>query len=393
MDMKTIKQSAKSIQPRLLQTRRFLHAHAETGFAVTTTQAYIRKRLTELGYTPRPMGKNGTVAEIGTGKTLLLRADVDALPIQEKTGLPFACLSGNMHACGHDFHATMLLGAAELCKRHEKHLKGKIRFLFQPAEEVLLGANDCVENGVLDGVDGAVMLHVLTALPMPVGTCIIAEGTSAPSADYFTVKVQGKACHGAAAQNGVDALTIGARILLALEELIAKETPACARAKLTVGKMYGGESGNALAGETTIEGTLRAYGETVRADIKRRIDELAKGIAKTFRGKAKCTLQGGCPALINDREMVKLAYATLRRAFAKNKVLLAGALQGGVTAKSGGSEDFSYIAQRVPSVMIGLCAGNDKDGYVYPLHHEKADFDERVLWKGALAYAVFGLKM
>lgn len=384
-------EQAKSLQRTCTEHRRYFHQNAETGFSVTNTQAYIRKRLTELGYTPQTIGKNGTVAEIGTGETLLLRADVDALPIQEKTGLPFACLTGNMHACGHDFHAAMLLGAAELCKRNEKNLKRRLRFLFQPAEELLLGAKDCVEDGVLEGVDGAVMLHVLTALPMPVGSCIIAEGTSAPSADYFTVRVQGKACHGAASQNGVDALSIGARILIALEELISKETPACAQARLTVGKMCGGESGNAIAGETTLEGTLRAYGENVRADIKRRIDEIAKGVAKTFRGKAKCTLQGGCPALINDRGMVELAYKILGQVCGENNVLRAGALQSGVAERSGGSEDFAYIAQRVPSVMIGLCAGNEQDGYKYPLHHAKADFDERALWKGALAYAVFGL--
>ena len=391
MDMNTLKKEARALQTRLIKTRRYLHANAETGFGLPTTKSYVIQALRALGYAPHEIGKAGVVTEIGKGKTtLLLRADMDGLPIDEKTGLAFACKTGNMHACGHDMHTAMLLGCAELVKNHESELPYKVRLLFQPAEEILEGAKDCVEHGALDGVDYAMMLHVLTGLPIATGTILIAEGVSAPSADYFTVKIKGKACHGGAPQNGVDALSIGARTLLGFEEIMSREIPTSAQAVLTVGKMQGGVAGNAVAENMEMQGTLRCFGEETRAFIKRRIKETSQGIAKTFRGRANVSFQGGCPALINDRGRVVFTQKALGQVFDEKQVLLASKMQEG-KEKSGGSEDFAYIAREVPSVMIGLCAGAVEDGFTQPLHHAKADFDEEVLWQGALAFAVCAL--
>ena len=379
------------MQTRLVKTRRYLHAHAEVGFDVPNTKAYILQALRALGYAPQEIGKAGVVAEIGKGKTtLLLRADTDGLPFGEKTGLSFACKTGNMHACGHDMHTAMLLGCAELLKNHEANLPCKVKLLFQPAEEILEGAKDCIENGVLQNVTHAMMIHVLTGLPLPTGTWLIAEGISAPSADYFTITVKGKACHGGAPQNGVDGLSIGARILLGLEEIIAKEIPQSANAVLTVGKMQGGTAGNAIAESVEMYGTLRCFGEETRALIKNRMQETAQGIAKAFRGRASFSLQGGCPALINDGGRVEFTKKALGQVFDESKVLLSSKMQG-TREKSGGSEDFAYIANEVPSVMIGLCAGDIDKGYTLPLHNPKVDFDESVLWQGALAFAVCAL--
>lgn len=391
MDIQTLKKDARALQTRLVKTRRYLHANAELGFQLPNTKTYVTQALRALGYAPKEIGKAGVVAELGKGKScILLRADMDGLPIHEQTGLPFACKTGNMHACGHDLHTAMLLGCAELLKKYEKDIPYRVKLLFQPAEELLEGAKDCVENGVLQGVTCAMMLHVLTALPIDVGTCMISEGLSAPSADYFKIEIVGKPCHGGSPQNGVDALAIGARTLLALEEIVAKEIPQTARAVLTVGKFYGGVAGNAIAESAVLEGTLRCFGEDTRAFIKRRVKEMAVGTAKTLRGKVKCAFQGGCPALINDGGRVAFTKKALGQVFDEKKVLLASMMQG-AREKSGGSEDFAYIANEVPSVMIGLCAGATEKGYAYPLHHPKTDFDENVLWQGALAFAVCAL--
>lgn len=384
MDNQQLKNSAKALQDTLAQYRKTLHKHAEVGFDLPKTKAYIKETLQSIGLCPKDCGRASVIADIGKGKkTVLLRADMDALPIREKTGVEYACDTGNMHACGHDLHATALLGTATLLRRYEKQLNGKVRLLFQAGEERLEGAKDCIQNGVLDGIDSAVMLHVLPVLPS--GTIIVAQGESAPSADYFTITIKGKACHGAMPQNGVDAIAIGARITLALEELISKETPTTANAVLTVGKFYGGTAGNAIADEVAIEGTLRCYGEKWRAFIKDGIERIAKGIAKCFLGKASVSFGGGCPSLINDENRVQEIYKALGQVFDERDVVLSSALPK-TDGDGGGSEDFAYIAREVPSVMLALCAGLEKNPY--PLHNAKVNFDESVLWKGALAYAM-----
>lgn len=386
---------AKNLQKEMTENRRFLHAHAEVGFEVGQTKAFIKSKLEEMGYAPKDCGRAGLVARIGKGdkkNDLLLRADVDALPIREKTGVAYACKTGNMHACGHDMHAAMLLGAAKLLKENEKRLRGGVRLLFQPAEEILEGANDCIQAGVLEGVGGAAMIHVMTDTPLPTGTLIVpSSGVGAPAADYFTIEVEGKACHGSAPQNGVDALGVAAYILLALQEIPARENPASVPAVLTVGTLSGGNAGNAIADYAKMQGTLRAFDEGVRENMKKRLDKIARFVAKSFRAKAKISFQGGCPTLQNDRGMSAFTEEKLKKALGKNEVFSVADLGGGVTQKSGGSEDFAYISQKTPSIMLALAAGETEKGYRYPLHHPKANFDESALYKGAGALALLAL--
>lgn len=388
-------QQAKNLQKELTEYRRFLHAHAEVGFEMAQTNAFIRSKLEEMGYMPKDCGRAGLVARIGRsdGKNdLLLRADVDALPIREKTGVPYACKTGNMHACGHDLHAATLLGVAKLLKENEKRLRGGIKLLFQPAEEILEGANDCIQAGVLESVGGAAMIHVMTNKPLPTGTLIVSPaGVGAPAADYFTIEVKGKACHGSAPQNGVDALSVAAHILLALQEIPARENPATVPAVLTVGKLQGGNAGNAIADYAIMQGTLRAFDENVRENMKKRLAEIARFVAKSFRAKAKTTFQGGCPTLLNDRGMSAFTEETLKKTFGKNGVFTVADLGGGVTQKSGGSEDFAYISQQTPSIMLALAAGETEKGYRYPLHHPKVNFDENAMAYGVTALVALAL--
>lgn len=380
----------KQIENEIVENQRFLHQNAEVGFELSKTTEFVKNKLEEIGCKVEPCGNNGLVALIGKGKgkTFMLRADIDALPIKEEAEVDFSCKNGNMHACGHDFHTAMLLGAAKVLKNHEKEIKGTVKLMFQPAEEILSGAKNMIENGVLKNpkVDAALMIHVMAGLPLKTGTIIVANGVSAPAADYFTINIQGKGCHGSTPQQGVDALNIGAHILIALQEINARELGVSEEATLTIGKMNGGTVGNVIADKAVLEGTLRAYDEEVRSHIKKRISEITQGIAGAFRGKGTADFGNGCPPLKNDGEISREIEGYLADAFGEDWVLNTDKM-GGRTNKSGGSEDFSYVSQKVPSLMLALAAGNSEEGYIYPQHHPKVRFDESVLPVGSAVMA------
>lgn len=384
------------MQAELVKIRRDLHQRAEVGFDLPQTLDYIKNTLRSYGYTPEKCGRAGWTVTVGkpTGKTVLLRADIDGLPIVEETGVSYACTNGQMHACGHDMHAAMLLGAAKLLKKREKALNGCVKLLFQPAEELLEGAKDVLSAGVLKNPkpQAAMMLHVLTNTPLRTGMVVVAsEGVSAPAADFFSIKVQGKGCHGAAPWNGVDALSVGARILLGLEELSARELSVANPAVLTVGRMECAGAGNAIPDSVTLKGTLRAFDEKVRSTVKKRMESIAKNIAKAFRARAEIVYHGGCPTLINDGKVSAFAKKTLKTVLGAEMVYTSDGLGGDVRANSGGSEDFAYISHKVPSVMAAVSAGQTREGYTYPLHHPKATFDEGALSIGCAAYSSFAL--
>ncbi|MBE5751519.1 MAG: amidohydrolase [Clostridiales bacterium] len=385
---------AKELQPDLVAQRRFLHEHAETGFDLTKTQVYIISKLTEMGYTPKPCGKAGVLVSVGRGKgkAFLLRADTDGLPIREKTGLPYACKTGNMHACGHDMHTAMLLGAAKLLKEREKDLKTPVKLLFQPAEELLEGAKDCMESGVLENptVGGAMMLHVMTATDFPSGSLIVSSaGVSAAAADYFRIRFRGKACHGATPHLGIDALTAAAQTAIALQEISARELSIDNPAVLTIGQLNAGNAPNVIAERAELLGTLRAYDENARGYVKKRLREIAKNVATAFRVKAETEFTSGTPTLVNDGELSKFVEEQARSVFGEKCVFNTQELGG----RAGGSEDFAYFSHQVPSVMVALCAGAKSDGYEYPLHHEKTRFDESVLPIGAALLASVAFAM
>ena len=375
--------SAKELQKELVKIRRWLHSHAETGFDLPLTKKFVESRLKEYGYSPRPCGRSGVIATVGTGKKFLLRADMDGLPIREQTGVAYASTNGNMHACGHDIHTAMLLGAAKLLKKYQAKLNAEIVLMFQPAEELLEGAKDMIENGVLDGVTGGVMLHVILS-PLALGTVIVGEGVTSPSADYFEISVQGKGCHGSMPAEGVDAAAIAANLFLSLEHLIARETPANDCSVLTVGKMQAGRVGNVIADTACLEGTVRTYSPKTRKLMKKRIQELASGIAKAYRGQAETKFNGGCPPLENDKKLSRFVLEKLRELLGEN-VYSTVEFQSG--RGSGGSEDFAYVSEKIPSVMLAIAAGESE----FPLHHPKVCFDESILWQGAAIFACLAL--
>lgn len=388
---------AKKLQPTLAKYRQYLHENAEVGFALPKTASFVEKNLQEMGYTPIRIAKNCLLATIGKPSAkgaFLLRADMDALPIKEKSGEAFACKTGNMHACGHDMHTAMLLGAAKLLKDNERELKGQVKLLFQPAEEILQGAKTAVDAGVLENVQGAVMIHVMVNTPLKSGTLVVSSGgVTAPAADYFTVEITGKSCHGSAPWDGVDALNASAHFLVALQALSAREISLSTPATLTVGTLQAGTAGNAIADRAVMQGTLRAFDENVREQIKKRIKEMAQSIAKAFKAKAKVSFGGGCPTLVNDSKLSAFVEKNARELLGEKGVYTSAQLAGGETARrNGGSEDFAYISHKTPSVMLALSAGAIEEGYAHPLHHPKVRFNENVLCIGSAVLAHTALR-
>ena len=383
-------QQAMNLKEELTAHRRWLHAHAEMGFDLEKTRDYVMEQLTRMGYAPRPCGQCGILADLnpGVSPTILLRADMDALPIREETGLPFSSSSGTMHACGHDLHTAMLLGAAKLLRNQA--IQGNVRFLFQPAEELLEGAKDVIASGVLEGVDAAMMIHVTVGAPLPTGMAIISSpGVSAPAADYFTISIRGKSCHGSAPQDGIDPLPAAAQILLALQNIQTRELGLNDRAVLTIGSIHGGTAANVIADSVEMRGSLRTADETVRTKLRRRMEEMIPILAAVYGAQGTVTFDSGCPCLLNDKALSNMTARCLKELLGEDLAKTTRELdpRGGPTA--GGSEDFAYISQQVPSIMVALTAGDNG----YPLHHPRVEFNEEALPAGAAAYARTALEL
>lgn len=395
-------QEAADLKEQLIEERHFLHTHPGTGFDIAETTAYVKEELIRMGYEPKECGKAGLVALAGgkkPGKVFLIRGDMDALPIREEADVEFPSTNGKMHACGHDMHTTMLLGAAKLLKDHEDEIEGTIKLMFQPAEEIFEGSHDMIEAGVLKNpdVDAALMIHVMAGLPVPAGTVISCDaGVSAPAADYFTIRIQGKGCHGSMPNNGVDPITAAAHIITGLQEIQARELALTDEAVLTIGSIHAGEASNVIPDTAEMGGTIRTYDEDTRACLKKRMTEIACGIASAFRAEAAVTFGSGCPTLLNDKDLSVCTAQYVKELLGPSKAFTAGQLNAmsgaGKAPKSNGSEDFAYVSQKVPSIMFALAAGHPEEGYCYPQHHPKAKFDESVLPSGSAVYAYTAMR-
>lgn len=398
MEFEQLLKQAKNYQNKLVETRHYLHQHAETEFNLTETKKYIKAELAAMGYEPKDCGKCGITVTVGgkkSGKVFLLRGDMDALPIKEESDVPFSSINGNMHACGHDMHATMLLGAAKLLKDMEDDINGTIKLMFQPAEEVFEGAKDMIGAGVLENpkVDAALMIHVMAGMPFPAGTVIVCSGgVSAPGADFFKIKIQGKGCHGSMPNNGVDPINVAAHIITALQEIHSRELSLNDDAVLTIGSIHGGQAPNIIPDTVEMNGSIRTYDEEIRKYLKNRMTEISTQIASAFRAKAEVSFDRGCPVLLNNADLSKDVAKYAKELLGSDKALtqselLSKSADSGKPVKSTGSEDFAYISQEVPSIMLSLAAGEPEKGYAYPQHHPKVKFDESVLSSGSAVYA------
>ena len=401
MTSEMLLQEAAELRDCISRERRALHQNPETGFDISATLSFVKSELLDMGLQPMDCGKAGVVALVGgkkPGKVFLLRADMDALPITEEADVDFASQNGKMHACGHDMHTAMLLGAARLLKAHEAEIAGTVKLMFQPAEEIFEGSHDMIQAGLLEHpkVDAALMIHVMAGMPFPAGTVIVsAPGVSAPAADYFEIKVQGKGCHGSMPNTGVDPLTAAAHILIAIQEIHARELAMDDRAVLTIGTMNAGTAANVIPDSVTMGGSIRTFDEQTRAFIKQRLAEISEGIARSFRGEASVSFGSGCPTLVNDRDLSVCCEQYVKDLLGSGKafsVAELNAMSGGGSSKSAGSEDFAYVSQEVSSIMLALASGQPEKGYGYPQHHPMVKFDEDALPVGSAVYAYTALR-
>lgn len=363
---------AKEIKEEIVESRRYFHETAEVGLDMPMAQDYLIDKLTEYGLHPQKCG-HGVSAMLGKGEpVLLLRADMDALPMTEDSGEPFACKTGHAHACGHDFHAAMLLGAAKLLKECESELKGTVKFMFQPAEETFEGSRDMIENGILQDppVDAALAFHIIPGKLLPGAYMYNAGGVMMNSVDGFHIDIKGKGGHGAYPNLSVDPLRIATRIYEGLEELIAREANPEKTCVLTVGQIHGGNAANIIPDTAFMEGTLRTNDKKERELLVRRITETAEGVAHLCGGSAKVTKLSEVPPLVCDKELSEKMAGYM-------KELGVASLTSDVRANA--SEDFAVIAEQVPSVFMYLSAGFQDERGDYSAHNPKVRFNEDVI--------------
>lgn len=381
-----LKISAKTEQ-RLIKTRRELHERPELSVHEEHTEEYVAEALGRLPVSnlKRGVGGHGVVADIRgkrPGRSVLVRADMDGLPLDEETDLPFRSRnSGVMHACGHDVHMAIALELADRLAVNHDRLPGIVRFAFQPAEEIGSGAKPMIEAGVLAGIDHVVGLHVWSELP--VGQVSVRSGAMMASVDGFTLVIRGKGGHGAQPHRAIDAVVIAAQVVGALQTLVSRETSPRDPAVVTLGSIHGGTAFNIIAGEVVIQGTLRTFDAALRAQLLGRIAELARGIAEAMRGSCEFRLEASAPPVVNDPAVAKLVADAVAGALGNGSVVPFEPLMV--------SEDFAFFLEQRPGCFFIVGAAPEGS----PVIHHTAQFriDERCLPIGlkAMTAAVLAL--
>lgn len=369
---------------KIVALRRDIHREPELGFDTEKTAAKVLDALDGLPLEIQTgVAENGVVATLegeGDGPTVGLRADMDALPIHEETGLPFASESdGKMHACGHDAHTSMLVGAAHSLSGMRHRLNGTVRFFFQPAEEGEGGGKVMVDSGVADDVDSIFALHLWPGLPF--GRAATKAGPIMAAADAFEMTVSGAGGHGAMPHLTADAIAMAAQIVTALQTVVSREVDPVEPAVLTVGEIGAGTAYNIIPETARLGGTVRTLNEDLRRRMPERIEHLARGVAQGMRGDVRFDYEFSYPVTVNDE------YAAWRA------LGVAGDLLGEENAielasPSMGAEDFAYFLEKIPGAFIWLGVGEDVSG----LHTSTFAFDEEILPRGSALLTALALE-
>jgi amidohydrolase len=386
MSQDDLLQHAQGMRDDLVAMRRDLHRNPELSFQEARTAEKGLAWFSELGLEVESgiAGTHGLVATLDTGRpgpTLLIRGDMDALPIVEETGADYASQNaGVMHACGHDVHTTCTLGAARLLHRHREKLRGRIKFLLQPAEESPPGgAKLLVEKGnILAGVDAALALHVHVATP--VGKLAFRLGQLLAFSSRFQIDIKGVGGHAARPHLAVDSIAVAAQVFQALQYLVSRESDPVLPLVITVGMIAGGTAPNVIAGEVEMRGTARCASEEQAAELPGKMERVIKGVCESTNASYAFDYLHGYPALVNDIPFTERAAQSARGLLGDDGVIIQEQLEMG-------GEDFSYIARQVPSVFFRLGVGNEERGLVHPVHSSRFDIDEAALPLGVAALA------
>lgn len=369
------KKEAEDIKELLIALRRDFHQNPELGFFEYETSNKIKKFLKEEGISYKEVAKTGIYAVIkGNGnRTIALRADMDALPLEDKKSCEYKSkVKGKMHACGHDAHTTILLGTAKILNRHKDKLKGNVVLLFEPAEETTGGALPMIDEGVLDDlhVDGVCGLHVQEWLKC--GEIGIKSGVVNAASNPFTINIWGKGGHGASPSDTIDPIVISSNIVLALQTIVSRELPPQDAAVITIGTFNGGTAQNIIPEKVTLSGIIRTMKSEHREYVKKRLKEVVEGIAIAMRGKATIDIEESYPCLYNNDEMVKLLKDTSISVVGNERTII-------LEKPSMGVESFAYFSLKRPSVFYYLGCGNKDKGIINPAHGSLFDIDEDCL--------------
>ncbi len=369
--------------------RRHLHENPEISFEERETSQFVYDTLESFGglELSRPTGTSVVARLVGgsPGKTVALRADIDALPITEENDFEFVSKRpGAMHACGHDGHTAMLLGAAKILSGMKESISGEVRFVFQHAEELMPGgAEEMVEKGVMDGVDSVVGIHLWAGLPT--GAIGLAYGPMMGSPDVFRITIKGSGGHAAMAYKTVDPIAVGAQVVTNLQHVVSRNISPMENAVLSVTRFEGGTTHNVIPGSVEMEGTVRTLDPEVRKQMPELMERVIKGVTEAHGATYDLDYLFGYRPVINDDEVTRVVEEAARGAFGDEAVELQRPTMGG--------EDFSAYQQKVPGTFIWVGAGNEEKGIVHPHHHPRFNVDEDALPIGMKMHleAVFGL--
>ncbi len=368
---------AKSIAEYLTQMRRKLHQHAELSFKEFRTTEIIVEELRRMGLEVMRWedmtGAVGLIRGAQPGPTIGLRADIDALPIQEATGASYASLNpGAMHACAHDGHAAILLGVAKLLSENRSHMRGNVKFIFQPAEESPPGgALPLIERGVLENPKVDVMIACHHAVELPAGQIGIHTGQFLASADRFTLTVRCRGGGGSAPHKGVDGIAVAAQIITGLQYMMTRQINPIHPTVLSFGTIKGGVTFNVLADTVEMTGTCRALDPEIASQYPQLIRKVSEGIAEAFNAKIELKYEPGYPALVNDDRITTILEKAAKRAIGQENVTSATPLMAG--------DDLAYFFQKVPGTYFWLGVTNVEKGIIHPAHTAKFDIDESAL--------------
>ena len=380
---KTIREYCRDALEETVRRRRYIHAHPETGMEVAETAAYVCAELDAMGISYRKCGDIGVIAEIKGEKAesaavVMLRADMDALAQEEKTGLPFASeIPGRMHACGHDFHTSMLLGSVSVLNRLKKEFAGTVRFIFQPGEEIGEGAVFMNEHGAMEGVDMGLGIHVDPLAPA--GVLLCRRGEDWAAVDHFYITIKGVGAHGATPQDGCDAVVAAGAVVGALQSVASRECDPMKPMVLTIGMIHGGSAFNIICDEVKLEGTVRSFDQKTYDMIPEAMERIVKNVSSAYRCEGSLRYDRKIKPLVNNDE----AYDMLRDAALK----VLDKPENWQEAKMAMiGEDFSEYCSYAPCVFAHLGA----DGG-YPLHSPYVNFSEDALEYGIAAEVQFAL--
>ena len=364
--------------------RRDLHRHPELPWEEFRTTDRIAQELDKIGIAYRRTEPTGIIAEIQggkPGKRILLRADIDALPVQELSeNIDYkSTIDGKMHACGHDTHASMLLTAAKALYEIRDQLKGNIRLVFQPAEEVAQGAKGMIKQGVLDGVDSAFGMHIWSQMPVGKISCVV--GSSFASADLLTVRFKGRGGHGSMPHDTVDAVMVASAFVMNVQSIVSREVSPLDPAVVTIGRMDVGTRFNVIAENAVLDGTVRCFNVAVRDKIESAIRRYANQVAAMYRATAEVEYIYGTLPVINDKESALLAQKVIVESFGEEALYFEAPTTGG--------EDFSYYTENIPGAFALVGSGNPDKDTQWPHHHGCFNVDEDGMALGAEFYAQY----